>query len=80
MINYLFQEQNWQTQLSDLITDPQELLETLELSQEQLLSGALLAVNQFRLRVTRAFVGSLNIGEEAKRFVLGENARRVYGV
>ncbi len=63
MINYLFQEQNWQTQLSDLITDPQELLETLELSQEQLLSGAKLAVDQFRLRVPRAFVGKMQKGD-----------------
>ncbi|OTG86415.1 EF-P beta-lysylation protein EpmB [Acinetobacter sp. ANC 4558] len=56
MINYLYQEQNWQTQLSDLITDPAELLERLELSTEQLLSGGLLASEQFKLRVPRAFV------------------------
>lgn len=43
MINYLYQEQNWQSQLSDLITDPSELLSLLELSSEQLLSGAILA-------------------------------------
>ncbi len=29
MTNYLYQEQNWQSQLSDLITDPRELLEIL---------------------------------------------------
>jgi L-lysine 2,3-aminomutase len=56
MINYLYQEQNWQNQLSDLITDPQELLNVLNLSPEQLLSGALLASQQFKLRVPRAFV------------------------
>ena len=43
MTHYLYQEQNWQAQLSDLITDPLELLNILELSPEQLLSGALLA-------------------------------------
>lgn len=43
MINYLYQEQNWQSQLSDLITDPSELLSLLELSSDQLLSGAILA-------------------------------------
>ena len=63
MINYLYQEQNWQTQLSDLITDPLELLETLQLSPDQLLSGAILASEQFKLRVPRAFVGKMNIGD-----------------
>ena len=57
MINYLYQEQNWQSQLSDLITDPSELLSLLELSSEQLLSGAILASEKFKLRVPRAFVG-----------------------
>jgi len=63
MINYLYQEQNWQTQLSNLITDPLELLETLQLSPDQLLSGAILASEQFKLRVPRAFVGKMNIGD-----------------
>ncbi|QNH50241.1 EF-P beta-lysylation protein EpmB [Acinetobacter venetianus] len=61
MINYLHQEQNWQSQLSDLITDPLELLNLLELSTDQLLSGAILASEQFKLRVPRAFVGKMNI-------------------
>ncbi|WP_312105177.1 EF-P beta-lysylation protein EpmB [Acinetobacter venetianus] len=61
MINYLHQEQNWQSQLSDLITDPLELLNLLELSIDQLLSGAILASEQFKLRVPRAFVGKMNI-------------------
>lgn len=56
MTHYLYQEQNWQAQLSDLITDPLELLNILELYPEQLLSGALLASTQFKLRVPRAFV------------------------
>lgn len=60
MINYLYQEQNWQSQLSDLITDPSELLSLLELSSEQLLSGAILASEKFKLRVPRAFVGKMN--------------------
>lgn len=60
MINYLYQEQNWQSQLSNLITDPSELLSLLELSSEQLLSGAILASEKFKLRVPRAFVGKMN--------------------
>ncbi len=63
MINYLYQEQNWQSQLSDLITDPLELLEILKLSPEQLLSGAILASQQFKLRVPRAFVGKMKVGD-----------------
>lgn len=60
MINYLHQEQNWQSQLSDLITDPLEFLNLLELSTDQLLSGAILASEKFKLRVPRAFVGKMN--------------------
>ncbi|MFL9557197.1 EF-P beta-lysylation protein EpmB [Acinetobacter baumannii] len=60
MINYLHQEQNWQSQLSELITDPLELLNLLELSTDQLLSGAILASEKFKLRVPRAFVGKMN--------------------
>lgn len=60
MINYLHQEQNWQSQLSDLITDPLELLNLLELSTNQLLSGAILASEKFKLRVPLAFVGKMN--------------------
>lgn len=59
MINYLYREQNWKSQLSDLITDPYELLTTLNLSTDQLLSGALLASEQFKLRVPRAFVSKM---------------------
>ena len=62
MINYLYQEQNWQSQLSDLITQPTELLEALQLSPEQLLSGAILASEQFKLRVPRAFVAKMQLG------------------
>ena len=63
MINYLHQEQNWQSQLSDLITDPLELLNLLELSADQLLSGAIVASEQFKLRVPRAFVEKMKVGD-----------------
>ena len=63
MINYLYQEQNWQSQLSNLITDPLELLEVLQLSPEHLLSGAILASEQFKLRVPRAFVEKMNCAD-----------------
>lgn len=63
MINYLYQEQNWQSQLSDLITDPLELLHALQLSPEQLLSGAVLASEKFKLRVPRAFVAKMCVGD-----------------
>ncbi|MDI3378460.1 EF-P beta-lysylation protein EpmB [Acinetobacter sp. V89_7] len=59
MINYLYQEQNWQSQLSDLITDPFELLDQLEICSDALLSGAILASKSFKLRVPRAFVGKM---------------------
>lgn len=61
MINYLYQEQNWQSQLSDLITNPAELLDTLKLSQD-LLNGAHLASQEFKLRVPRAFVAKMQVG------------------
>lgn len=61
MINYLYQEQNWQSQLSDLITDPAELLNTLQLT-DTLLQGAHLATASFKLRVPRAFVAKMQIG------------------
>ena len=61
-MNYLYQEPNWQNEMSDLITQPDELLDLLELSPEQLRSGALLASEQFKLRVPRAFVGKMQKG------------------
>lgn len=63
MINYLYQEQNWQSQLSDLITDPFELLDQLEICSDALLSGAILASKSFKLRVPRAFVGKIRKGD-----------------
>ncbi|WOE33089.1 MULTISPECIES: EF-P beta-lysylation protein EpmB [unclassified Acinetobacter] len=62
MTHYLYQEKNWQSQLSELITDPLDLLQTLQLSADQLLSGAILASMQFKLRVPRAFVNKMQIG------------------
>ncbi len=59
MINYLFKEQNWQSQMSDLITDPFELLSILKLSTQQLNSQTLLANEQFKLRVPRQFVNKI---------------------
>lgn len=50
---------DWQTQFNDLITNPAELLEILQLSPEDLLSGAILASQQFKLRVPRAFVAKM---------------------
>ncbi len=61
MINYLFQEQNWQSQMSDLITDPFELLALLKLSSHDLHSDTLLAQQQFKLRVPRQFVAKMQI-------------------
>ncbi|MBF7682041.1 EF-P beta-lysylation protein EpmB [Acinetobacter sp. B5B] len=60
MINYLYREQNWKSQLNDLITDPHELLRILSLSPDELLSGALLASEQFKLRVPRSFVDKIS--------------------
>lgn len=62
MINYLFQEKNWQSQLSDLITDPLQLISCLNLSPDDLNSQALLAHQQFKLRVPRQFVDKMQIG------------------
>ncbi|BCT89577.1 EF-P beta-lysylation protein EpmB [Acinetobacter variabilis] len=62
MTQYLYQEANWQSQLSDLITDPQKLLQILQLSPDQLLSGALLASQAFKLRVPRAFASRMQLG------------------
>ncbi|NHB56975.1 EF-P beta-lysylation protein EpmB [Acinetobacter shaoyimingii] len=62
MNNLLYQEQNWQTQLSDLVTDPAELLALLKLSPQDLLSGAILASEQFKLRVPRDFVNKMQVG------------------
>ena len=56
MINYLFKEQNWQTQLADLVSDPVELLSLLDLQPQQLEHNTWLAHSEFKLRVPRQFV------------------------
>lgn len=53
---------SWQQALSDLVTDPRELLEFLELDPS-LLPAALLADRDFRLRVPRAFLGRMRRGD-----------------
>lgn len=58
MINHLASEQNWQAQLSDLIVDPAELLQLLDLPVT-LLPPALAAAESFGLRVPRVFVSRM---------------------
>lgn len=62
MINHFVINQNWQSQLNDLIRDPFELLAELQLKKEQLQHDALLANQQFQLRVPRQFVKKMQIG------------------
>lgn len=59
----LFQEINWQSQMSDLISDPAELLEILALDPAQLLNAAIGSSQQFKLRVPRAFVAKMKKGD-----------------
>lgn len=56
------ERQSWQQQLSDLITDPAELLDCLQLQLGQL-DDALRAAMAFPLRVPRGFVGRMRIGD-----------------
>ena len=62
MINHLLTDQNWQAQINDLITDPRELLQLLQLP-EHLLTSALASAQQFGLRVPRAFVQRMQVGD-----------------
>lgn len=62
MINHFDINQNWQSQLNDLIRDPFELLAELQLKKTDLHSDALLAHQQFQLRVPRQFVKKMQIG------------------
>jgi EF-P beta-lysylation protein EpmB len=55
------QIQNWQNELQNVISDPIELLNLLELDP-QLLSGALAALKQFPLRVPRSWVKRISKG------------------
>ena len=54
----------WQAALSDLVTDPRELLSLLGLDPA-LLPGALAADAAFRLRVPRAFIARMQPGDPA---------------
>jgi EF-P beta-lysylation protein EpmB len=60
MINHLITQKNWQTQLSEVITSVDELLEmlNLELPISQLYQPA-----HFELRVPRAFVAKMTVGD-----------------
>lgn len=55
------EKQRWQEALSDLITDPKELFELLELDITQL-DSAYAAVRQFPLKVPRSFVARIQKG------------------
>lgn len=52
----------WQEILSDLITDPKELVQVLQLDAAQK-PASLAAMNQFPLKVTRSFVDSIRIAD-----------------
>jgi len=54
-------KQAWQTALADLITDPQELWQLLDLDKE-LLAGAIEATKQFPLKAPRNFVTRMQKG------------------
>lgn len=58
-MNTISLKQPWQEALSDLITDPQELLSRLELGPEWL-EPAMAAAQLFPLKVTRHFVSRMN--------------------
>ncbi len=62
MINHLVTDQNWQNQLNELITDPAELLDLLQLPKN-LLASAILASDSFGLRVPKAFVQRMKVGD-----------------
>ncbi|ALF60157.1 EF-P beta-lysylation protein EpmB [Psychrobacter urativorans] len=60
MINHLITQKNWQTQLSEAITSVDELLELLEL---QSLEPQVYLPTHFVLRVPRAFVAKMTVGD-----------------
>lgn len=60
MINHLIIQKNWQTQLSDAITSIDELLALLEL---EYLRDSVYVPNHFTLRVPRAFVNKMQVGD-----------------
>jgi len=60
MINHLITQKNWQTQLSEAITSVDELLSILELES---LKARIYLPAYFELRVPRAFVAKMTIGD-----------------
>ena len=60
MINHLITQKNWQTQLSDAITSVDELLAILQLPS---LRTQVYIPDNFELRVPRAFVAKMAIGD-----------------
>ena len=60
MINHLITQKNWQTQLSEAITSVDELLALLELAT---LRTHIYVPAHFELRVPRAFVAKMTIGD-----------------
>ena len=62
MINHLITQKNWQTQLSEAITSVDELLCILKLES---LRAEVYVPKHFELRVPRAFVAKMSIGDSA---------------
>ncbi|MFC6205037.1 EF-P beta-lysylation protein EpmB [Psychrobacter urativorans] len=60
MINHLITQKNWQTQLSDAITSVDELLSILQL---QSVRSQVYIPKYFELRVPRAFVAKMVVGD-----------------
>ena len=60
MINHLITQKNWQTQLSEAITSIDELLEILNL---ETMKAQVYAPAHFPLRVPRAFVAKMAVGD-----------------
>ena len=60
MINHLITQKNWQTQLSDAVSSIDELLAMLQLES---LRDQVYVPTHFKLRVPRAFVAKMRIGD-----------------
>ncbi len=60
MINHLITQKNWQTQLSEAITSVDELLSLLQLESRR---AEVYVPTHFLLRVPRAFVAKMTIGD-----------------
>ena len=60
MINHLITQKNWQTQLSDAVSSIDELLVMLQLES---LRDQVYVPSHFKLRVPRAFVAKMRVGD-----------------